>query len=128
MISQTKEISYTLIGKNKGRLTDRVVFDTGIIGYEAEVEYASIAIDGTCTVLPGFQWDFGSGPAIDTPDVVLASLAHDALCRIHVRRNLNSKFRRKADAYFRKLLKELGMGWFRRWYFWAAVRLYSLIK
>lgn len=119
-------ISYVLMKKNRGKLKEPVVFETGIIGYKGKVKNASISVDGTCLVEPGFLWDFGSGPAVDTPDVVIASLAHDALCRIHVECKLNSKFRRKADAYFRKVLKDLGMGWFRRWYFWTAVRFYSV--
>lgn len=127
-MSVPRDISYTLVKKNRAKLKERVVFDTGIVGHTKEVENASIVHDGTLVVDPGFQWDFGSGPAIDTPDVVIASLAHDALCRIDDRWNLGSGFRRKTDKCFRRLLKQLGMGWFRRWYFWAAVRFYSLVK
>jgi len=35
--------------------------------------------NGKLTCAPGYTWDFGSGPAIDTPDMVYGSLAHDAL-------------------------------------------------
>lgn len=127
-LSDYRNISYKLISKNKAKLREQVVFETGMKGHNREVEYARLLPFGTLVVDPGFQWDFGSGPAIDTPDVVIASLAHDALCRIDDRWNIGADFRRKADSYFRKVLKELGMGWFRRWYFWAAVRMYSLTK
>lgn len=125
-------ISYTLLdGSNDlARLTKRTVFQTPITGYAARFLEKNTEVrlyeSGRLTIGVGFVWDFGSGPAIDTPDMVIASLAHDALGRLADRRGLDGKFRKQSDKYFRQLLRDNGASWFRAWYAYIAVRAYSL--
>lgn len=111
------------------RLYRGKTFDTGIVGHSAVVTrpYDACTLDaaGHLHVQEGFLWDLASG-AIDTPDMVIASLAHDALCRITNDRLVPWSVRSKADTYFRKLLKELGCSFVRRWYSFLFVRAYSL--
>jgi hypothetical protein len=112
-----------------GRLLSRYEFWTPITGHDARIEGStmacSIRADGLLVVEPGFEWDFGSGPAIDTPAVVIASLAHDALCLLTNRRLLPWECRAQADAYYRNLLRLNGTGLARTWWQYAGVRLYS---
>lgn len=122
---------YTLLNgrSNRARLDEDYRFDTGIKGHEARIEYRPDACQlwpfGTLIVYEGFVWDFGSGPAIDTPDMVIASLAHDALCGLTDRGLVPWSVRKQADKYFRYLLKINGCPWIRRWYAYLAVRFYS---
>ena len=121
-----RDISYTLVSKRKAVLLESVIFYTGIVGHDAKIDKACIDYSGECTIYKGFQWDFASGPAIDTPDMVIGSLIHDALCRLDDQNKLGYKFRKQSDKYFRKVLKELETGFIRRWYVWAVVRAYSV--
>lgn len=79
---------------------------------------------GALELLPGFVWDFGSGPAVDTPDMVYGILAHDALYRLMVVKAMPWKNRRKVDRYFRRLLKAAGMSWARRQWVYYGVRVF----
>lgn len=133
-----KALNYKLVKDgSEGRLLVSVTFATGIVSTGGEIEeYGSrcrLYPDGRLEVAQGFLWDFGSW-AIDTPAMVRASLAHDALCRLTNRRAVPWEVRAEADAYFRKLLKEFGnrSGWLSklgnfvsRWWRWAGVRIYS---
>lgn len=71
----------------------------------------------------GYRWDGASGPTIDTPDSMLASLVHDGLYQLMRNRKLDIGLRKAADKEFVRLLKEAGMPWWRRGYWYAAVRL-----
>jgi len=71
----------------------------------------------------GFQWDGASGPAIDTPNFMRASLIHDALYGLGAKGLLPAGWRRAADRVLYLICREDGMSWFRAQYVWAAVRL-----
>jgi len=125
-------IHYDLIRKNGqtlGLLLSDTDYNTPITGYEGEIELPAskcrLAQNGCLHVFAGFAWDFGSGPAIDTPAVVRASLAHDALCLLTDRGLIPWSCRARADAYYREMLREYGTGFARRWWQWAGVRAYS---
>lgn len=132
----TANLNYSLTKDGrKGILQERVMFQTPIEGYHTTGRsdlLCRLYEDGTLAVEKGFKWDFGSG-AIDTPAMVYASLAHDALCRITNHRLVPWSVRAEADKYFRQLLKRYqpeggihgAIGWFSRWYRWAGVSLYS---
>lgn len=114
----------------RGRLLERYDFVTPITGHHASLQDVKcnsclLRSGGLLTVNPGFRWDFASG-AIDTPPMVIASLAHDALCRLMAHGKLPWSTRKQADVYFRELLKANGCSFVRRWYAYLAVRGYSL--
>lgn len=124
-------IKYELIwvaGKRRAMLLEDATFYPPFKGYEGRLEGSAttcwLTKEGELHIPSGFVWDFGSG-AFDTPDVVQASLAHDALCLMTDKGVLPWEVRKKADAYYRELLRQYRCPWWRRWYQWAAVRTYS---
>jgi len=129
---KSRSIHYKRVGNKRYVLLEQEVFYTQIEGYDAVLEFpvtdaCSLSYDGTLTVKSGFVWDMASG-AIDTPDMAVASLAHDALCRLIKKGQLPTSTQKPADVYFRRVLKAEGCGWFRRWYAYWALRAYSHIK
>ena len=117
-------IDYTL-DNGWGKLNEPLEFDTPIKGYVARMPYVILQEDGKLILEAGFSWDFGSGPAIDTPAMVIASAAHDAFCVMTDAGVLPWECRKVSDKYFRDLLKSNGTGWARRWWCWLGVRSYS---
>ncbi len=73
---------------------------------------------------PGYWWDGASGPAIDDPQAVMASIVHDIVCtpvyclgqRTHP---LPSYMAR--HALYRRILRANGAALGRAWYSWAAL-------
>jgi hypothetical protein len=63
---------------------------------------------------------------MDTKDFMRGALVHDALYQCMRAGKLDAnKYRKVADATMRKLCREDGMGWFRAWYTYHAVRLFG---
>ena len=123
-------MNYQILSPKKGRLNANYTFKhTPIRGYGVALtrppeDKCVLSPNGNLVIHKGFVWDFASG-AIDTPDMVKASLAHDALCRLVDSGALPKSEQKNADRYFRQVLKESGTSWFRRWYAYAAVRIYQ---
>ena len=73
----------------------------------------------------GYAWDGASGPTVDTTATMYPALVHDALYQL-IRLGVLPVARREAvDKLFRQLLKKDGMTFFRRWYFYQAVRWFG---
>jgi len=125
---ETVRVDYTLVRPRRGRLNSPHYFDTPITGYSGDVFYTnkacSLAPDGRLTCYAGMEWDFATG-AIDTPAMVIASMAHDAFCYMTNLGALPWEVRKKADDYFRDLLRGQGASWPRSRWCWAAVRFNS---
>ena len=112
-----------------GRLYQGYIFkDTGITGHIGAIQGATLNEDGALYLHEAFQWDFGSWPAIDTPGMVVASLAHDALCRMTDAGEIPWKYRKVSDKFFYKTLKEWNEPRWRAFYCWLAVRAYSALQ
>jgi len=105
-----------------GELRDAFRHETTIYGQEAYTSHIRLASNGTIVLLTGYVWDFGSGPAIDTPDMVYASIVHDALYELMALGRLPWGLRKGVDKHFVDMLKEAGMPWWRRAWVYAAVR------
>lgn len=125
-------IKYELIriaGKRRALLLEDASFYPPGMLHQGKLEGSATACEltaaGLLKIRAGFVWDFGSWPAINTPDVVLASLAHDAFCVMTDAGVLPWSVRAQADRYYRELLKQYGCKWYRRWWQWAGVRGYS---
>lgn len=128
----------TLIwGRRGGRLEARSTYYTGITGHSAKLDKlvlilkgrrlwldAELYPDGRLVVEPDTTWDFGSG-AVDTPPVIIASLAHDMLCHMTNMRLLPWRCRWLADRAYRVMLRQNGACLLRAWGQWAFVAGYS---
>ena len=64
--------------------------------------------NGLLTISAGYGWDGPSGPVIDRPTNMRASLCHDALYQLMRQGELSQSNWRKADKEFAKILKEDG--------------------
>lgn len=78
--------------------------------------------DGYLLIYKGYSWDGGSGPALDTANVMGASLVHDAGYQLGRMGILAMKSRRKVDRIMRKIMLEDGVTKLRAAWWYAAVR------
>jgi hypothetical protein len=79
---------------------------------DADIDSMFITLDrqGNLQVKAGYAWDGTSGPVIDTPFNLRASLVHDALYQLMREKTLSAKEDKdKADKLFKKLAKEDGV-------------------
>ena len=111
-----------------GELREPFRWHTNVKGHSAHALFLELDEEGWLTIEAGYVWDFGSGPAIDTPDMVVASLVHDAGCDLTAEGALPWKCRRMFDKEFRRVLRKYGTPAIRRWYCWAAVRLDAVLS
>lgn len=137
LVRDLRQLAYELSADGlTGRVVRPVAVSTGITGYKAELSgidrTAVLYPDGRLFIAEGFVWDFGSGPAVQTPAMVRASLVHDVLCDMTNARLLPWSCRAKADRLFRQLLKEYAprRAWYNPmrlhpWWRWAGVAAYS---
>lgn len=141
------DLLFTYDGKRLGVLLETIDIQTSVVGYSADIKtdmrdgLVLLALDvdisdhpikaelfksGTLTLYPGFVWDFGTG-AVDTPDVVRASLAHDVLCEMVNKKLLPKKCRKVADKDYYNALRKYGMNPIRAWWQYMAVRLAGIV-
>lgn len=112
--------------KRVGVLRDTFVCQTPITGRLAAIHKVTLAKDGILWIREGYVWDFGSGPAIDTPEMIFASLAHDAFYDLMKAGQLpRGSTRKQVDDFFRLQLLQAGASPLRAWYCWAAVRAFG---
>lgn len=93
--------------------------------YPAREHWVCLMPNGDLWIRDRYLWDGPSGLAIDTANFMRASLVHDCLYQLIEKGELPSRVRSKADSEMRRICKEDGMGFFRRWYAWAAVRFFG---
>ena len=85
-----------------------------------------LSIVGTIlSIKAGYAWDGASGPTVDTEATMYPALVHDALYQLIRLGIIPTGSREEADKLFLQLLKEDGMPFFRRWYFYRAVRWFG---
>ena len=72
-----------------------------------------------------YSWDGASGPAIDSENVMEASLVHDCFYQLMRQRNLSYSHRKEVDKLFYDICRESGVNWFRAKYMYLAVRLFG---
>lgn len=91
-----------------------------IVGPEDQV-MAKLTPSGLLVIEPLYAWDGPSGPAIDTPDFMGASLIHDVLYQMIRLGVLPPWWREKADEIMRRLCIGAGMWPIRAWWCWYGV-------
>ena len=89
-------------------------------------EFIKLDTGGGLTVKNAYAWDGPSGPVIDTPENMRASLVHDALYQLMRNKELNARTHRKtADGLFRDICKEDGVSGFRANVYYKALRKFG---
>lgn len=108
-------------GSSYAELTEDYQCQTPIKGEVAAIPHVLLASDGLLLVSKGFHWDFGSGPALNTPAMIYASLTHDCLYLLMQEGELPWHWRKAADQLFYQHLLHAGMNTVRaRWCYWGV--------
>ena len=107
------------------RLVAPYCYPTDILGEQCGNQWVHLDPDGSLSIAAGYAWDGPSGPTLDTPDTMRASLVHDALYQLMGNSELHRDNRRKADDCFRQILITDRMPGLRVWYYFLAVRLFG---
>ena len=118
--------NFRLIKNGKwGKLKSSYSYKTRIEGLQLVSPYIILWLDGTLLVKENFEWNFGSGPAVDTPAMVAASCIHDALYTLMDLGLLGPEHQRDSDKTFKDILKHGGTAIFRRYYCYVMVRIFG---
>ena len=112
------------------------VIQTGITGFYRTVydpiytdrPWAVLQKDGVMTIYVGTAWDGPSGPAFDTPNLMLPSLPHDMFYRLLELKLLPMRLRKLMDLMMLDLCEETGMSWTRRHIDYWGVRLGGRVR
>jgi hypothetical protein len=95
--------------KYKYQLTRPYQIQTGIIGYEISEVHFHMTEEGLLTVHALYAWDGASGPTVDGPDNMRASLVHDVIYQMIRMGVIPESYKDYADTTFREILLEDGM-------------------
>ncbi len=110
----------------KYQLAEDYTVEVPIRNQQIDTPYIVLSKNGFLTIKKGYAWDGPSGPTIDTHDFMRGALVHDALYQLMREHDLNKNiYREIADRTMRWMCQEDGMGWFRAWYCYYAVRLFG---
>ena len=88
-------------------------------------DFIELGTDGFLIIKKKYSWDGPSGISIDTETFMRGSLFHDALYQLIDEGHLTTDNRLMADKLLRRVCRDDGMGWFRAWYVYRAVRLFG---
>ena len=87
-----------------------------VTGYEIDIEYIRLRLNGELTVKKGYPWNGPSGPVIDTEAAIVGSLYHDPFYRLFRLELLPIQERPKTDRGYKRVCRAWGMSRFRAWY------------
>ena len=109
----------------KYRTTEEVTYETGwrlLDGQDVQTEmgYVHLSAEGLLTIQRGYAWDGASGPTLDTPSTMLASLVHDALYQLLREGKLQQRWRLSADRLLKRIMLKAYSG---NWPKWHAARV-----
>ena len=95
-------------------------------GARIETVYITLELDGLLTVAAGYAWDGASGPVIDRPSVMYASLVHDALYQLERGGHLSrDDWREESDRLFWEICKEDGVFRPLAWAYYVGLRWFG---
>lgn len=110
----------------KYQLVEDYRVEVPIRSKDIDSPYITLSKNGFLTIKAGYAWDGPSGPTLDTRDFMRGALVHDALYQLMRDHGLDKNIHRQtADRIMRYICQEDGMGWFRAWYCYHAVRLFG---
>jgi len=114
----------------KYQTTKEWSIQTKTLGYGVAIEassggapWVSLTPRGVLTIREGFCWDGPSGPTVDTPEFIAASLPHDGGFDLMRNELIPRSTKSQWDALLRDYGRQLGMGWFRTLYVWIGVKI-----
>ena len=114
---EIKKYKYQLVEPYTHQLPE--VFE----GYTAGTEWINL-LNTYLTAWKGYSWDGATG-AFDTKTIFRGALIHDILYQLIRIGCLPKEFRIEADRELRRICIEDGMGRFRAWYVYFAVRKFG---
>ncbi len=88
-------------------------------------QFLTLYSSGLLIISKGYAWDGPSGPAIDTPSFMQASLVHDALYQLMREGLLSIEYRKDADLLLYKIARQDGMWKIRALWTYYAVRRFA---
>ena len=88
-------------------------------------DFFSIQPDGLITASKGYSWDGASGPTIDTPSNMRASLIHDIIYQAIRDGHIDISWRKDADKELQKIMIEDGASKTRAYYYYKAVQWFG---
>ena len=111
----------------KHQLADDYKIKISILPAEDIVtEFIELDTSGELTLKNAYAWDGPSGPVIDTPENMRASLVHDALYQLMRNKELKARTHRKtADKLFRDICKKDGVSGWRANLYYKALRKFA---
>lgn len=108
----------------RARTERQTTYATGVTGFGFDHPLFSLGKDGTLTIGPGYSWDGGSGPAINSTSMLYASLPHDVLYQAMRMGMLPAECRPEVDLLFHRCCLEV-MWRPRAWWCYRAVRWFA---
>lgn len=108
----------------KYRTTEEKTYTTGWRlpkDVSSKVGFVHLSAKGTLTIKSGYAWDGASGPTLDTPSTMFASLVHDALYQLMREGVLDQGFRLLADEILGRIMLDSYRG---KWTRWHACRVH----
>jgi hypothetical protein len=121
VIHYKRGYKYQLVKRARLRLPWKPARMARILGPE-DVPMATLTTEGWLVIEPLYAWDGPSGPAIDTPSFMGASLVHDVLYQMIRLGQLPIEWRDKADKIMLGLCLGGGMWWPRAWWCYYGVQ------
>ena len=88
-------------------------------------QFITLYRSGLLFISRGYAWDGPSGPAIDTPSFMQASLVHDALYQLMREGLIDINYRKDADLMLYKIARQDGMWYIRALWTYYAVRRFA---
>ena len=99
--------------------------ETPVFGSYLRTAFCDLRSNGLLTIREGYCWDGPSGPTWDSPAAMRPSLVHDVFYQMIRLGAVPMSTRATIDDFFHKQLLDAGMGRFRAWYYWKAVRMFG---
>lgn len=126
-------MNFTKIGKkgfgwvfNTYRLDEETTIQTLITGLTVGRQgLYRLEKSGLIGVEKGFVWDGPSGPTVDTPSSMVASLAHDILYDMIREKLIAPSYRQRADAELYRICVKHGMWRIRAWSWYWSLRAFG---
>ena len=109
----------------KYQLVEDEVTKTDIIGYSFDTKFIRLTLVGVLTIKAGYAWDGASGPTIDSPSSMRASLNHDAKYQLLREGLLPQAERDLIDKEFYNDCIEDGMNMYRAGLWYRAVKAFG---